>query len=612
MHKCAIIGKKYMGNSVTLAPRLELKYVKWCIMRQNSLQARLVVMSTLIVVFVVLLTSLTQYIFTRTVVLDNAYNNAADLINQLSLNLGTQLIRFEKIHFDEIYYNQIVPDLANSAEKGQDQLYLERRVKQYLEYYITLPMVKWSIIITNDNLVYEPNRFIEEDETQQSLVHYFDKEKSKLESGKPYWHITEDGRLIMQRKLINPENHYLPVATSITEVDLDELIKNLNMPKLLSAAEIFLLDTNKRHSFLLHEVDEDVKAMIENEYSLSDSTQMVQEINDYLVAKSVVKKSALYLYIAIDKNTLMLNYQQLFPFLFVTCAVGLFVAFVLIRYATSVMMRHMQDFILHLRSYSVEHPKMVDIPKHQDEITEIMKEFNLMNTKNIMLLVDLLESEREKNDIELSALRFEYNALQTQVNPHFIYNTLESISSMASLNGCGDVSEAACTLGELLRACTDHSGQLITLQQEVFYVEKYLSIENLNYGNRLDVNIQIPQKLKNTLVPRWIIQPLVENAIKHGVSKLDKKGEIEISANQYADVLAICVKDNGPGIDKKVFSRFLSEQSSEKESNHIGINSVHKRIQIMYGKQYGLSIKSAENQGTSVVLQMPVQKRKDF
>jgi two-component system sensor histidine kinase YesM len=218
-----------------------------------------------------------------------------------------------------------------------------------------------------------------------------------------------------------------------------------------------------------------------------------------------------------------------------------------------------------------------------------------------------------KQKAEYRTLQFEYKALQAQINPHFLYNTLESIHSLAKLRGDDQISEMIYLLGKLLRESISKKGDIIDLQEEVEFIRNYLSIHKIIYGPKIEVNYHFDDSLMSFKVPKFILQPLVENSIKHGIEEKPGKGIVTIGCWEKDDDLYLEVSDNGVGIDEETKKHLLnpledSKQKQKQKDKHtnVGIISVHKRIQILYGEEYGLSIMSEINQGTSIRIRLPI------
>lgn len=229
----------------------------------------------------------------------------------------------------------------------------------------------------------------------------------------------------------------------------------------------------------------------------------------------------------------------------------------------------------------------------------------------------------EKKDLdrgyaaELLAKQAELEALQSQINPHFLYNTLESIRGRALVEGCEDVAEMAEALAALFRYSISQKGDLVTLEEELHNLGNYFLIQQYRFHNKFEVRYAIEDpELLSALLPRMSLQPLVENAIYHGLETKIGKGIVMIKVTEYREKIEIAIEDNGSGIDDerlKQLNLWLSQglMPKEAEGARIGIAllNVNKRIALYFGEIYGLRIYSTLGYGTDVRLTIPKNKK---
>ena len=239
-----------------------------------------------------------------------------------------------------------------------------------------------------------------------------------------------------------------------------------------------------------------------------------------------------------------------------------------------------------------------------DETAYLCEQFNHMNhrLKDSVAQMAMDRTQKEKA---------EYNALLAQMNPHFLYNTLESINALAKLQNQKEISQAITKLAALLRASLPENDQEILLSQELDYVRQYLELQKLVSGDRLEWEISVSESLLSCRLPKLLLQPLVENAIIHGFENMTETAMLIILVKQADEKLVIELYDNGKGFDQDAVEQILEGVNSEKDKNdrsHIGISSIQRRIHYLYGKEYGLQISSSRGEGTIVKVFLPVIK----
>ena len=243
-----------------------------------------------------------------------------------------------------------------------------------------------------------------------------------------------------------------------------------------------------------------------------------------------------------------------------------------------------------------------------DEIRVLFDSFNQM-LRNTSHYIRQLEEEKQRVKTEQSQKRkAEFKALQAQIQPHFLYNTLESIHWKAEEAQAQEISDMVQALATFFRINLSRGKELISLRDEIAHVESYLRIQQIRYGNQLEYEIQVQEEILDSVLPKLILQPLVENSIYHGIREKEGEGMIGITGRkaENGDVL-LCVEDNGVGILpeqlKNLQEKLVSGEKVHQEG--YGIFNVNQRIQLNYGVPYGLSIWSQAGKGTKVEIRMP-------
>ena len=237
----------------------------------------------------------------------------------------------------------------------------------------------------------------------------------------------------------------------------------------------------------------------------------------------------------------------------------------------------------------------------QDEIGMIGTEYNRM-AENIETLIEKVYK------MELAQKQAELEFLQMQINPHFLYNALDTISWKALGEGNTDVSEMSIALAELLRA-TIKKERFISLKEEMSTVKDYLYIQEQRFGDKISVDYQIDENLEDYQVPNFILQPLIENAIIHGLEPKVEKGKLLLRIKKQGEKLYFLIADDGVGMSEREIE-ILYEQCEENDtSKSIGIKNVYRRLILCYGENSRLYIKSKKNKGTEIRFSIPLQEK---
>lgn len=216
--------------------------------------------------------------------------------------------------------------------------------------------------------------------------------------------------------------------------------------------------------------------------------------------------------------------------------------------------------------------------ERQDEIGELVKQFNYMTQKIKGLIHNLQRTEELKR-------KSDFQSLLAQINPHFLYNTLNSIDMMIDFGTKEEVHSIISVLSRMLKYALNRSGEVSTLREELMHVRDYVYLQSLRYENRFDFHVDELQAHEDTKVLKLILQPLVENAVFHGLHPLTgRKGHLSVKVNREEDALRIEIEDNGVGMSEEMCRRLTAPLQEEDTQSGIGYRNVHQRIQRGFGK----------------------------
>jgi signal transduction histidine kinase len=221
--------------------------------------------------------------------------------------------------------------------------------------------------------------------------------------------------------------------------------------------------------------------------------------------------------------------------------------------------------------------------------------YHARREQTILLQAQAAQLQAQLADARLAALR-------TQLNPHFLFNTLHAVSALVERDPRG-VRRMIARLSELLRTTLDGADeQEVPLGQELTFTHRYLEIMQIRFQGRLTIQSQVEPGVLDALVPNLILQPLVENAIKHGVSKIDEEGRIDITARRDGDRLVLCVKDNGPHIS----------EGGLRAGEGVGLRNTRERLQELYGAEQSFTLRAADDGGVVAEVIVPFHKRTEL
>ena len=237
-----------------------------------------------------------------------------------------------------------------------------------------------------------------------------------------------------------------------------------------------------------------------------------------------------------------------------------------------------------------------------DELSELTAAFNTMTRRIEYLIFDVYEKKMELTSTQLQLLR-------SQVNPHFLYNTLETIRTKAYLNDQQELSDMTLLLANILRYGISSPAKLVTVEEEVQKVWEYITLQHHLYGDGFSASINMEPEILKCKMHKFVLQPLVENALYHGVNAIKTAGNVEVLGYLDGEDIVFRITDNGSGIPSGMLEdlREYMENNNEKFTS-IGLKNVHRRIRLLYGEPYGVSIASELNVGTMVTVRIPLRR----
>ncbi|MGL5978376.1 MAG: sensor histidine kinase [Erysipelotrichaceae bacterium] len=238
-----------------------------------------------------------------------------------------------------------------------------------------------------------------------------------------------------------------------------------------------------------------------------------------------------------------------------------------------------------------------------DEVGVLGKQINLMLDRNTRLMKESINGEVLKKNSEI-------RALQNQINAHFIYNVLESIKMMAEIDEKYEISDAITSLGKLLRYSMKWTHSEVSVKEEIQYIQNYLSLLNLRYEYTISLHLEIEPSQYLQKIPKMSLQPIVENAVIHGIEDVAMDSMISVRAKEQGDDFLIEIADYGKGMSEVQIDELYDKISGEIETsggsgNGIGLKNVQDRIHIAYGDTYGLTVASSVGQYTKVIMKIP-------
>lgn len=426
-----------------------------------------------------------------------------------------------------------------------------------------------------------------------------------------------DGMVVPLAKCIRSLNRTNPrfgseIGYFLVDVNLDQVWGSLEVMHYELGNKLYLLDGEGR--ILGGNAPDEWAGMFPVELSGQAYSGMVHELDggEYMLTSRGIRVNGWYVACLTDYNEIMRD-ANLAVLICLIVAALLLVAFffVSILNADSVV-KPVTALRGAFRATETGDFTHKELPRaHILELDDLTERFGLMNRRLDALVHDVYASQLKEQTLIAEAQRSQIEALQMQINPHFIYNTLDSINWMAMMGGNEDVSHMVLALGEVLRFNVSIQQLYTSLGAEIANTERFMYIQRTRFQPRLDFYVDVPEALLGRKVLKLLVQPLVENAVRHGMEPSDNDCLVEVRISEREGVLFVEVRDDGVGMPPQVLDElqgiWRDMQDEKPVKDKVGIVNLMQRLYLCYGRRAGFTVESAPGKGTRVEMSFPAE-----
>ena len=581
------------------------------LLNRMSLWMQLAFIMTLIISVITCALIYTEYTSTRQTTINNLTETTEKLLTLETKNLGDYLSDLANFCILPCYDLRLIQSIEQQSAFTEAQLaYLKEQMYYY--YYTRSDIDDYHIYLLNQEL--SVGRGVRDQHITSSTCDISELEdiyQTCIES--PYYHAVFPAE--------NPSSFFTYYHTMIrvkdknpqalVKIQVDTSFLNKLLLNHSDHGEIFLiLDHNGQ---LIYSSDTDLLPDDTSLCNVMESRRQNGRSNE-----TVTLSDSQYLYISPDAAAGGLHLISLIPLSYIDLQIGQIqksfcIGGLLIGLATIILINlliHMLTNPLHVLSKQMERTGSGDFHTvvHTDgsrEIIELSQSFNLM-------VSHIDELIRRTYLAELSEKSARLTALESQLNPHFLYNTLQAISTEALLNDQPQINKMITSLASNLRY-TIKSEDLVPLKNEMVYVNNYIYLQKIRMDDNLQVNIRIDPDTEEFLIPKISIQTLVENSIIHGISPATGSIQIDISVKRVENYIHICVRDNGNGIPQEQLSLLYADferQDKTGSTGGIGLVNLYTRLKLLYPQPATLDIRSKPGKYTEILLVLPAMTEK--
>ncbi|MRH42794.1 HAMP domain-containing protein [Aquibacillus halophilus] len=310
-----------------------------------------------------------------------------------------------------------------------------------------------------------------------------------------------------------------------------------------------------------------------------------------------------------DEKELLQEVQSSRNFIIYLAMINLVFPSLFIIYITSSLHLRILRILKHMRKVEDQNFELIEGKDYQDEIGELTKAFNRMASKIKNLINDVYVVGIEKKDLELQRKQAQLSALQSQINPHFLFNVLETIRMRSILKKEDETAKIIHNMAKMLRKSFIWGKDWVTVEEEIYLIKCFLEIQYYRFDDKMQYHIDVDPEAYQSVIPNMLLIPFVENASIHGVEPLKGQGLITITIRCKDEQLVCEIRDNGVGMEEETYEKLLQSLYEEEYiGENVGMKNVYYRLKLYYRDQFTFEVKSLKGTGTLIRLIIPLQK----
>jgi two-component system, sensor histidine kinase YesM len=570
----------------------------------NSLRVKLGIIAIVLIAIPVITMSLTYFRTVKEIIKNKYTETAVQSVFETSEKLNFILADIQELSTVIISDSELLEMLKNRSEYKAEEL--NRKLRGYLTSRNDIEVI--DLYSNNGYYTVGAKKINPIEELSSDL---------KKSSGQPLWLPTKSNEIEILSGKFN--KNYFTLARKVVDfnnleeygyllINLEEPILEQSYSSLLDHEEVEVFICDSQGTIISHSNKERIGGTIRSEpfakavlsgQSGHSYVQYKTDTGSKVAIYSTIKNSDWKIIKTISTDFL---YEEINRMQTLVIVGGMIYALVIILYILFFSFRYTEPMMKMMSVIKrVEHGDLSARTEvhSNDEVGQLGHRLNNMIAEMQVLIDKLIREEQEKKEVELEALH-------AQINPHFLYNTLNTIKWMAKIQGNTSVSTAITALVKLLRISINLGRDMISLREEIDYVMNYIVIQKLRFSKEINIVYNIEESCANLSVPKLILQPIVENSIIYGME--DERLDLNIQVNAFTleNRLVIEIIDNGPGIEEAVLKNILAKPSDKNRFSKVGLNNVNQRIKLYFGSDFGLDIETELGSGTKVILMLPI------
>lgn len=565
---------------------------------------------TVLIIMAYLSPQITDFITENAIKETNEYTNTIKDKVKSILELAVSIS-------DITYYEENLHNIVQTRYKNDLEVYQAYKNFNMLDKYTIFNEEIKSVRLYVDNPTLLTNSSIIKVDNNIRKMNWYN--KAINDKGLISWYYGEDeiiGKecLTLVRELRTQDKGHIGVLKiNVSSESFDIIIKNESYKYAILLDGMKVYSNNNMNNISIEELDDNLETTLFEDY-----IKEYREGNDYKILDSFkINKSTKNTFQILGQVSLRAITKE--PMRIITTTLIITILVIIISIIVGIyLLKNFYERIDMLRKqiHNVVKGNFDTIQEidGKDEIAEIYGDLEIMINSINKLIDDVYIKEIKEEQLLSKQKEIEFKMLSSQINPHFLYNTLETIRMRAFCNGDKELATIVKKLGKLMRRNLQATNQDVSLESEIDSIKDYLDIQSLRFGDKIKYDIKSSVDINKYKIMPLLLQPIVENAIVHGIEGIRGNGILEISIYEQESSLNVEISDNGCGITKEKLEKINSIlkgtteiDKSEVKHKSIGISNINERIKIFYGKRYGVRIFSEVNFGTRVIVNLPAK-----
>ena len=586
--------------------------MKLPLLHNMKLFQKFVLTYCILLIIPILIISSYAYAKLSNIITDNFLNSASESFEQSLDYMNYTVYKIFDTSNTIVVNNTVTDILTHDAEEYPltEQIYDFSKLQSYLCSFENNLDIKKINLYINDGLIYSSENvsFFKASSLKNTKVEDCILRTNARFIWGPMWYLNEstvNDTLFLLKSIKNPDD--LSEDIGFLRIDFRKSIIQDIIDKINPLDDVFSFVINSDNKIIAS--SRDLKDLYDNSSidlelikSAAQFSNQLTTFDDgkFYLQSAAIDKTDWYMVNVLPKSSILSTIKTQRNYLFIIVILTIIMAIILAAYLVKVINKRLFQVIDGMRQVPNGQLSNYIENDSSDEVGELIDNYNYMISKMSILVDEQYKLGKEVKNAELKAL-------QSQINPHFLYNTLDMINWMAQKNMNKEISLAVKNLAKFYKLSLNKGKDITTIRNEVEHSKLYVNLQNMRYDNRITLITKLDESLMNCSIPKITFQPIIENSINHGIlGRGMENGSILISGYISQNNLIIQISDDGIGIEKEVLPLILKENNLQTKGSGYGLKNINQRIKLLYGESYGLSFTSNYGFGTTVEITLPV------